>query len=200
MEGPTEEPDAPYTITFTERQYISAEGASERPRWTISLMYIFHEKQDQITLCEMVFGRNLLMSAGSDRINYDGQKISVMSAVALWFDDVSGTKSITFFPNLTGKGGTSKDMELRIHSPWPPNKAPRNPNALTVIAEWMPRNDEVLNMSARPDKQSSVQPGGTFLSKASSATSQKWKKSGKLRCTIQFTRSSDRASFLNHLR
>ena len=200
VEGPTEEPVAPYTITFTERQYISVEGASEGPRWTTSLMYIFHEKQDQITLCEMIFGKTLLMSAGSNIINYDGREISHMSAVALWFDGTSGTLSMTFFPSLTGKRGTSKDMELKIHGLWAPNKAPRNPNVLAVIAESMPRDDEALNLSARPDRQSSVQSGGTFLSKASSATSQKRKESGKLKCTIHFTRSSDRASFLNHLR
>ena len=200
VEGPTEEPDAPYTITFTERQYISAEGASEGPRWTTSLMYIFHEKQDHITLSEMIFGKTLLMSAGSDKVIYDAREISHMSAIALWFDDVSGTQSMTFFPNLTGKREISKDMELKIHGLWDPIKTPRNPNTLAVIAESIPRNDEVLNMSTRPNRQSSIQSGGTFLSKASSATSQKRKKSGKLKCTIQFTRSSDRASFLNHLK
>ena len=200
VEGPTEEPDAPYTITFTERQYISAEGASEGPRWTTSLMYIFHEKQDQITLCEMIFSKTLLMSAGSDKINYDGREMSHMSAVALWLDGTTGTQSMTFFPNLTGKRATSKDTELKIHGLWAPNKAPRNTNTLAVIAESMPRDDEGLNIPTEPDQQSSIQSGGTFLSKASSATSQKWKKSGKLKCTIQFTRSSDRASFLNHLK
>ena len=200
VEGPTEEPDAPYTITFTKRQYISAEGASGGPRWTTSLMYIFHEKQDQITLCEMIFGKSLLMIAGSDRINYDGREISHMSAVALWIDDASGTQSMTFFPNIAGKRATSKDMELKIHGLWAPNKAPRNLNALAIMTESMPGDDEGLDMSAKPDRQSSVQSGGAFLSKASSAISQKWKRSGKLKCTIQFTRSSDRASFLNHLR
>ena len=200
VEGPTEEPDAPYTITFTERQYISVEGASEGPRWTTSLMYIFREKEDQITLCETIFGKNLLMCAGSDKIVYDGREIAHMSAVTLWFDDASGTQSITFFPNLTFKKATSKDMELKIHGLWAPNKAPRNSNTLAVIAESMPGNDEGLNMSAKPDRQSSVQSGGTFLDKASSATTKKGKKSGKLKCTIKFTRSSDRASFLNFVR
>ena len=200
VEGPTEEPDAPYTITFTERQYISAEGASEEPRWTTSLMYIFHEKHDHITLSEMIFGKTLLMSAGSDKVIYDAREISHMSAIALWFDDASGTQSMTFFPNLTGKRATSKDMELRIHGLCDPNKASRNPNTIAVIAESMSRNDEILDMSATPDRQSSVQSGGTFLSKASSVTSQKRKKSGKLKCTIQFTRLSDRASFLNYLK
>ena len=200
VEGPTEEPDAPYTITFTERQYISAEGVSEGPQWTTSLMYIFYEKQDQITLSEMIFGRTLLMSAGSDKIDYNGREIAHMSAVALWFDDASGTKSMTFFPNLNSKRTTSKDMELKLHGLWAPNKAPRDPNVLAFIAESMPRDDEGLNMSARSARQSSVQSGGTLLSKASLATSQERKKSGKLKCTIQFTRSSDRASFLNHLR
>ena len=200
VEGPNEEPDAPHTITFTERQYISAEGASGGPRWTASLMYIFHEKQDRITLCEMIFGKTLLLSAGSDRIRYDGREISHMSAVALWIDDASGTQSMTFFPNLIGKSVTSKDIELKLHGLWAPKKAPRNPNVLAVIAEWMPRDDEGLDMSAKPERQSSVHSGGTFLSRASSVTSQRWKKSGKMKCTIQFTRSSDRASFLNHLR
>ena len=200
VEGPTEEPDAPYTITFTKRQYISAEGASGGPRWTTSLMYIFHEKKDQITLCEMIFGKTLLMIAGSDRINYDGREISRMSAVALWIDDASGIQSITFFPNIAGKRATSKDMELKIHGLWAPNKAPRNLNALAIMTESMPTDDEGLNMSAKPNRQSSVQSGGTFLSKASSAISQKWKRSGKLKCTIHFTRSSDKVCFLNHLR
>lgn len=200
VEGPTEEPDAPYTITFTERQYISAEGVSEGPQWTTSLMYIFHEKQDQITLCEMIFGKTLLMSAGTDKIDCNGREIAHMSAVALWFDDASGTKSITFFPNLNGKRATSKDMELKIHGLWAPNKAPRNPNVLAFIAESMDRDDEGLKTSATPARQSSVQSGATLLSKASLDTSQERKKSGKLKCTIQFTRSSDRASFVKHLR
>ena len=196
VEGPTEEPDAPYTITFTECQYISVETASEGPRRTTSLMYIFQEKQDQITLSEMIFAKTLVMSAGSDKINYDGREISHMSAVALWFDGT--TQSMTFFPNLIGKGVTSTDVEFKIHGLWTSNKAPRRSNALAVIAESMPRDEEYLNMSAKPDGQSRVQSGG--LSKASSATSQKWKKSRELKCTIQFTRLDDRASFLNHLR
>ena len=200
VEGPSEEPDAPHAITFTERQFISAEGASEGPRWTTSLMYIFYEKQDQITLCEMIFGKTLLMSAGTDKISYNGREISHMSAVALWMDDASETQSMTFFPNIISKRATSKDIELKLQGLWGPNKAPRNPNVLAVIAESMPRDDERLNISSKPDRQSSVYSGGTFLSKASSATSQKWKKSGKLKCTIQFTRSSDRASFMNHLK
>jgi hypothetical protein len=76
VEGPAEEPDAPYTITFTERQYIFEEGASEGPRWTTSLMYIFHEKQDRITLCEKIFGKTLVMVAGSNKVTYDGREIS----------------------------------------------------------------------------------------------------------------------------
>ena len=200
VEGPIEEPDAPYTITFTERQYISVEGASEGPRWTTSLMYIFHEKQDHITLCEMIFGKNLLMCAGSDKIDYAGREIAHMSAVALWFDDASGILSMTFCPNLTDKRATLKDMELKVHGLWDPIKASPNPNTLAVIAEPMPRHDESLDISAKPDRQSSVQSGGTFLSKASSTTTQRGKKSGKLKYTIKFTRSSDRASFLNHLR
>ena len=198
VEGPTEEPDAPYTITFTECQYISVETASEGPRRTTSLMYIFQEKQDQITLSEMIFGKTLLMSAGSDKIDYDGREISHMSAVALWFDRTSKTQSMTFFPNLIGKGVTSTDVEFKIHGLWTPNKAPRRSNALAVIAESIPRDEEYLNMSAKLDGQSSVQSGG--MSKASSTTSQKWKKPRKLKCIIQFTRLDDRASFLNHLR
>lgn len=200
VEGPTEEPDAPYTITFKERQYISIENVSEGPRWMTSLMYIFHETQDRITLCKMIFGKTLIMSAGSDIIIYDGQEISHMSAIALWFDDASGTRSMTFFPNLTGKTATPKDVELKIHGLWDPkNKTSRNPKALAIIAESMPRDDEGSNMCAGPDGRSSVRSGGTFLSKAFSASSQKWKRSGKLKCTIRFTRSSDRASFLSYL-
>ena len=201
VEGPTEEPDAPYTITFTERQYILAEGTSEGPRWTTSLVYIFHEKQDQITLREMIFGKTLLMSAGSNKVCYDGQEIAHMSAIALWLDDESETKSksMTFFPNLTCKKATPKDMELKIHGLWGSNKASRNPHVLVVKAEPMRRDDESLNVSARPDRQSNVQSGGTFLSKASSTTSQRWRKSGKLKWTIEFTRASDRESFSSHL-
>lgn len=202
VEGPTEEPDAPYTITFTERQYILAEGTSEGPRWTTSLVYIFHEKQDQITLREMIFGKKLLMSAGSNKVYYDGQEIAHMSAIALWLDAESDTKtkSMTFFPNLTYKKATPKDMELKIHGLWDPDKASRNPHVLAVAAESMPRDDDGLNGSARPVRQSNVQSGGTFLSKASSTASQKWKKLGMLKCTIEFTRASGRASFSNHLK
>ena len=163
-------------------------------------MYIFHENENRITLCEMTFGKTLLMTAGSDRINYDGQEISHMSAVALWFDEASETQSMTFFPNLTGKTATPKDVELKIHGLWDPtNKTSRNPKALAIIAESMPSDEEGLNISVGPNGRSSVQSGGTILSKASSAPSKKWKKSGNLKCTIRFTRSSDRASFLSHL-
>ena len=196
VEGPTEEPDAPYTITFTERQYISAEGASEGPRWTTSLMYICHEKRDQILLCEMIFGKTLLMIAGSDKIKYDGQEVSHMSAIALWFDDASKTRSMTFSPILGGKKTTSKDIELKFHDLWDPHKARRDPKTLTLIAEPMPIYEEDLNLSDRSDRQSSVQSECTFFSKASSTTSQRWK---KLKFTINFSRSSDVASFLNYL-
>ena len=174
VEGPTEEPDAPYTITFKERQYLSSGYASGQARWTISLMYIFHENEDRITLCEMIFGKSLLITAGSDRINYDGQEISPMSAVALWFDEASETQSMTFFPNLTGKTATPKDVELKIHGLWDPTKkTSRNPKALAIIAELIPSDEEGLNISVGPNGRSSVQSGGTILSKASSAPSKK---------------------------
>ena len=201
VEGPSEEPDAPYTITFRERQYISMEGAFEGPRWTTSLMYIFHEKDDRNALCEKIFGKTLLTSTGSDRIKYDGREISHMSSVTLWLDDASGTQSMTFSPNLTTKTATPKDMELRIYGLCDPKQAPRNPNAVAVLAESMPVDDEGLDMSARPDRQPSVQSRGTLLRRASSNnTSQKGKKSGKLKCIIEFGRSSDKASFLGCLK
>jgi hypothetical protein len=115
VEGPSEEPDKLYIITFIDRQYISEEGASEGPRWTTSLMYIFHEKQDRITLCEKIFGKTLVMAAGSNKVAYDGREISHMSAITLWLDGASETKSITFFPNFTGQNAAPKDIELRVH-------------------------------------------------------------------------------------
>lgn len=201
VEGPIEEPAAPYTITFKERQYIFTEHASEGARWMTSLMYIFHESQDRIKFCQMIFAKTLLMSAGSDTINHDGQEISHMSAIALWYDDASGTASMTISPNLTGKKATPTDVELKIHGLYDPeNKTSRNPKALAIIAEAMPSDDEGSNMSARPDGRLSVRLGRTSPSKASPAPSPKWKKSGKLKCVIRFTRSSDRASFLRCLK
>ena len=200
VEGPTEEPNAPYTITFTERQYVSAEGAPEGPRWTNSLMYIFHEKRDQITLCEKIFGKTMVTSVGSNKVTYDGQEISHMSAIALWFDRVSEARSITFSPNVTGKKSTTKDVELQVYGRWDANQAPRNPNALTLVAGPILKVDGGSETSARLDRQTSVRPGGTFLSRAPPATLPKGKKSGKLKCTIEFTRLSDRKLFLNHLK
>jgi hypothetical protein len=198
VEGPMEEPRAPYTITFTKRQYIYEEGASEGPRWTDSLRYIFQEEQDRITLCKKIFGKNLVMTAGSNKVTYDGWEISRMSAITMWFDGTSKAKSITFSPNLTMENA---DIELRVHGLWDAKKALRNSNAVVIVAESMSRvdEDERLDTIIGLGRQSSIKSGGTFFNKASSTTSQKWKRSGKQKCTIEFTHSSDTVLFLSHL-
>lgn len=193
VEGPTEEPHAPYTITFTERQYISEEDPSKSPRWTTSLMYIFYEKQDRILLCEKIFGKTLIMTAGSNKITYGRQELSHMSAIALWLDSASGTKSVTLSPNFIGQKTVRKDIELMVHGLWDAKKALRNSNALSIVAESMSRVDEDTFDG------SSIKSGATRFSRASTTTLPKWKKSGKLKCTIEFSQLSDRMLFLSHL-
>jgi hypothetical protein len=198
VEGPSEEPDAPYTISFTERQYIATEGAFEERRWTTSLMYIFHEKEDRTTLCEIIFGKTLVMSAGTNKISYNGQEISHMSSIALWLDDATGTKSITLSPNLTGKRTTPKDIELKVHGLSEASKALRVLKTLTIVVELMPRIDEDLDTFAELERQSTATSGLTFLSKASATNSQK--KTGPFKYNIEFTHVDDRQSFLSSLR
>ena len=88
-----------------------------------------------------------------------------MSAIALWFDGASELQSITFFPNPTGKKATPKDMELKVHGLWDANEALRKQNAIAVVAKSMLRVDEGLNTFAGLDRQSSVNPDGTFPAK-----------------------------------
>jgi hypothetical protein len=107
---------------------------------------------------------------------------------------------ITFFPSFAGQNAAPKDIELRVHDLWDAKKALWNSDAVAVVTESMSRVDEDEGLGAfiGLDRQPSVNPGGTIFSKASSTTSQKWKKSGKRKCTIEFTQSSDRVLFLSH--
>lgn len=202
VEGPTEEPDAPYTITFKEPQYISFPKSQCRAE---SLVYIFDDHQDRIILCEKIFGKRLLTSVGADKIILDGQEVSHISAISLWLDDTSQTRSVTFFSGVAGKRSPpeDKDVELKVHDPCNARTTTqKNAVSLHVVAESMPRtdDDDPETSDGREKQQSSAKSGKGFFGRASTARSQKWEKTGKLKCVIECTRSSDRALLCSHLR
>ena len=170
VEGLEMEPDAPYTISFTERQSIYEEGAREgQQQRTAPLKYILYEKQDQATLCTTLFGKTLIATVGTNKITYSGREVSHMSAVLLWLDELSRTYSVTFYPNLLGKKSTPTDVEIKVLNLCEKKKQPRNANAIAVLADVMPR------MNRYPD-----------LVKAFSGIS---------KCIIEFTRRDDQVLF-----
>lgn len=198
VEGPAEEPNAPYTITFKERQYISL---SQGQCWTNSLTYISDNIQDRITLSEKIFGKTLLMSVGAERITVDNQEVSYMSAISLWLDNTSETRSITFFPSVTGKkapqGGT--DVELRVHGIYNAKTTSPNASPLTIVVGSMPGTGEGTETLEELERHSSAKSRTAFFGRASTAFSPKWKKCGRLKFIIEFTRPSERSMFLSHL-
>ena len=158
---------------------------------------IFHNERDRITLCEKIFGKTLVMSAGSNRIIYDGHEISHMSAITLWVDDASGIKSITF-SNNTRRRAMPKDVELSVYGLWNTKQPSRKSATLNIIAALLPRVDERLGRFSKPGRQSSIL-GSSSLSRSSTVALQKQSKSVKLRCTIDFTGLSDKEMLLSHL-
>ncbi|KAL9062913.1 MAG: hypothetical protein Q9157_008541, partial [Trypethelium eluteriae] len=113
VEGPTEEPAAPYTLTFTTPQYTFLSSSSQSPHWSSSLLYIFTSPSDRRLVCSRLFGKRLLLIAGCNKIVYAGQELAHMCAIALWRDDEgAGISSVTFFPNL--KKGPPRDVELVV--------------------------------------------------------------------------------------
>jgi hypothetical protein len=193
-----EEPDAPYTITFTERQYIVVEDAHEGPRWTTSLMYIFDQQQGRTTLCEHIFGKTLLMSAGSNKITVKGKDVSHMSAITLWLDITSRIRSITFLQN-TSKKTRPKDIQLRVYGVWDTDRASRKSSILNLATELLSADDEQLNTDSSLSNQSHIALGNSPLSGTSIVTSKNRSKLGILRCTIEFTGSSSKTLFLSHI-
>ncbi|KAL9105809.1 MAG: hypothetical protein Q9227_009065 [Pyrenula ochraceoflavens] len=203
VEGPMSVANTPYTVTFTSPQYVSIEGASERPRWTTSLEYIFSNKQDQIQLCEKIFNKSLLLTAGTNKIVLDGQETSHMSAITLWYDAEPGTYSITYFRSLTGKKATPKDIELRVHGSWDAKSVSRNSTSLAVVAEPMLADDSASDTSVKFERQptfSSSKSGGTLLNRVSTASSWRRRKPEQKKCVIEFTRLGDKISFLDHIK
>ena len=171
IEGPEEEPDAPYTVTFTDQQNIYEEGVREgQRRWTTSLKYIFHEKQDQITFCTNLFGKRLIATAGTNKITYNGRDVSLMCAATLWSDDRSKAHSVTFYPSLTGKKAVPKDVEINVLGLCEKKKQPRNANAIAIMTDVMPGK----------------------------AGSPHWVKACS-KCVIEFTRYDDQVLFSKYL-
>lgn len=200
VEGPIEEPENPYTITFKGPQYIHSEKTAETPQETTSLTYIFEQKQDQITLCKYIFGKSLLMISGCNKITVNGQEVSHMSAVTLWFDRTSQKRSVTFYPNLTGKKTEPKDVELELHGLWDVSKAGRSSSSLALTAELILRVEDDPGVSAMLERQSSAKSTATFHRRKSSTTLEKWMKPGKQKCVIEFTHPRDKDTFLTHLK
>ena len=162
-------------------------------------MYIFFEKQDQLTMCERIFAKTLVMTAGSNKIVLNGQEISHMSAITLWLSSASDVRSISFCPNLTMKKVQVRDLDFQIHDLWAADKASRNPRTLTIIAESMSSGAKSSYAFTPLEDQPDGRLGTSFFGRASSTISSKWKKPGRLRCSIEFTRLSDRTSFVNYL-
>lgn len=197
VEGPKED-NIPYSITFTQRQYICVDGAPEGPRWTTSLTYIFQNKLDRATLCETIFGKTLRVSSGIDKIIFDGQEVSHMSALVLWSDEVSRTQSITF-SNNTSRRMTPRDVELRVCGLWNAKKILKKSKTLDIAAESMHILDEERISPYETQKQPTVIVGNALFNRRPTAVEQNGLKHQGLRCTIEFTSSIDRAMFLSCL-
>lgn len=174
VEGPTLEPDAPYVITFTERQYIYEQGS---PQWTTSLRYIFQEKHDRHILCEKIFGKRLVVIVGTNKLSYNGH-ISHMSAVALWEDyDSAAARSITFY-TFPGKKSHLKDVELTVHGLWNQKKASRSSSALEIAAHTISNAGKNTEVDNSPKSQTIKMQ----------------------KCVIEFTHLGDREAFLKCLK
>ena len=190
VEGPAERPSAPYTITFMDPQKIIENGAVKRHRWTTTLMYVFFGEHDRNTMCEAIFGKSLVMTAGSNKIVLNGRELSHLSAIALWFDRNVQMLSMTFFANLPGKGSKQKDIQLEICGLRVTNKTLRSSNAVVVLAKLIPRLIERTGSFS----------GQSITSRTSSDLSQSFEVAKELKCVIEFSQHSDKTLFVSHVK
>ena len=199
VEGPSLEPNAPYTITFTSPQSVLSEGV-EVPRKTSGLTYIFSDKTDRIRLCEHITGKRLLAHIGCNRIIYDGKQVAAMCALALWCDELCGAYSISLFPNLLKTKPSSPppvDIELIVLGLWQAKEAERKGTKSISLA--------VLDMHGtsereRADRRPSIASASSGSTSSSGGSSSNGKVSGRRKCTVEFTRLEDRAALLDWIR
>lgn len=206
VEGPDREPHEPYKITFERPQYISEEGTSEDPHWTPSLTYVLFDESDRDRLCEKIFGKTLLSLAGSNEISLKNKRVSHLCAIALWQDPVTRSLSVTFNQNLgVTKPPAPRDVEYKVHGLWDTGKASKDTKRLVIAIAPMSTAEDAQQGFPELTRQTTA---GTVFSRKSTASSHKLvvrrqssssDGDGRIACTIDFTHSAGRDSFLAHL-
>ena len=203
LEGSENEPTAPYSLSFKERQYVSEEGAADGLRWSTTLKYIFANEDGRNTLSEKIFGKTRITTVGANRINVNGTIYSHMAAITLWLDDASGIKSMTFFRDLTSGRNTSKILEYQVLGLEDAKKASKSGNGFTVMVQAMNPTDTDPTSPSSP-RSTFSRPSSVLTSMTgnttSTARSRAKQKSEVVRCTIDFSSLDFKRSFMKHAR
>ena len=203
VEGIENVSEAPYTITFKERQYVFEEGVAESLRWSTSLKYVFWNEDSRKMLSEKIFGKVRLVTAGANRVQINGTIYSHMAAVTLWLDERSNDRSMSFFRNQSSGRNTPKLLEYQVLGLEDAKKASKSENSFTVMVKPMNASEveptTPLSPASTSSRRSSVLTS-TTTNTTNTARSRARRQPDIARCSIDFSSPEFKKSFMKHVR
>jgi hypothetical protein len=187
VEGPNNERDPPYTITFTVPQQFEEEGMPSSPTRSTKLKYILSNKEDRNVLQSLIFGKALLFSAGINKVVTIRDRSDDQQAVRMWLFKDRKIKSITvYFRDSKTRQKQYKEYQIHsLHSD--PRKLKKSGAPVQVLVV-----EEAPVAAVDSRRRSSTASAQTLSSKGSaeSATSR------PTTCCLHFSRDEDIADFL----
>ena len=185
VEGPSNERNAPYTITFAVAQNFEEEGVPSSPTSSTMLKYILSDEKDRDILQSLIFGKALLFSAGIDKVVTIGQKkncCNAQQAVRMWYSKNREAKSITVY--FKDKKQQKLYKEYSVHGLKSDSHKLKSGVPIEVMVVEEPPID-----SRRRSSTTSAQTISSMGS-AESATSK------LATCCLHFSKDGDRVKFL----
>jgi hypothetical protein len=195
VEGPGNEKDAPYTITFAVPQLFEEEGVASSPTRPTNLKYIFSSKEDRTVLQSLIFGKALIFSTGIKKvITTDPSKnhSDDQQAVRMWLSKDRKTKSITvYFKDGKPRQKLYKEYQiLGLHSDMLKLKQLKSKTPVQILVV-----EEARGITFDSRRRSSSTSAQTFSSGGSAGSVN----SKPLTCCLHFSEDGDNAKFLEFL-
>lgn len=184
VEGPRNERDAPYTITFSVAQNFEEEGVPSSPTSSTMLKYILSDEEDRDILQSLIFGKALLFSAGINTVVTRGQKnnrCDAQQAVRMWYSKNREAKSITVY---------FRKQQEKLYKEYSVHGLKSDPHRLKLGAPIEVMVVEELPIGVTDSRRRSSTTSAHTMSSIGSA------ESATSTCCLYFSKDGDRAKFL----
>jgi hypothetical protein len=211
VEGP-EERCAPYAFSFRENQFVAEEGSSDGGKWITGLRYAFEQQADRDFVREKIFGKTLLVSAGTEKISFSTYVAGRQQNISLWEDLSNQIKTIAFFRSLAnGKSLPVADVEYQVLRFEDANRARRPGSKLALVVKPYNTFPKLASPISPTISTSPTSRSSNFFSRQStrrsSCSSERESGSEEMVCTLEFSDlkdrnlkdSRDKKRFMEHL-